>query len=219
MPKYLTLKEASAKMGITTQSLSEWLNRHIEIKTKYCDVTTSGKRRVYLQEEALTVIATVKDGFRGSKSKKGNPNVKHGKQMVAEVAVAAIEARPENILLQVAKILNGLEKRVLVLEGRNEKPDVKSLPVQKTSLPQSQDALRTLLNMRIKSYAQHTGAEYKDLWNLLYATFLKRTGVNLKEKAIERGIETLDVAQRCGYIFDLFRIASELYRIPQSLNR
>lgn len=212
----ITLQQAGERLGITAHSLNDWLNKHKEIKDQYCffdpHQSGRGRKKILIRDEALLAIANVKDTFRGNSKKDGNQLLlKQGKTKMAEYVAA--KSSTESILLQTAKILQQLEARVEKLEDGHKPEEPKQLPIR----IESHDSLRPLLSMRINEYAKATGAEYRDLWNLLYSRFNKEVGVNLKEKAVEQGLEPLDIAERDGHLLKLYKLASQMYKPQKSL--
>ncbi len=222
MPKLLTIKEAAKRFGITTSSLYEWLDRHPEVKNEYSELSfpQKGKPVISLREEAMLVIANMKDKFRGNKSSKGNPERQIGKKKVAEhvIKTTQIPGSIEEALLKAVQLLVEHGKRLSALEGKAEAPHADRIMPKLQAPFSSGGALRPLLLQRINSFAKETGTEYQDIWNYLYRKYSEVYGVDLQELAKIKDSKPLDVAESEGHILALYHLAANLYRSHKSLN-
>lgn len=211
---FLTLQEAGNRLGITAHSLNDWLNNHKDIKEKYCCFDHfkrgKGRKKILILEEALLVITNIKDSFRGNRKKAGNQTfLQEGKKKLANYAAEKITS--ESILLQTAKIIEQLQGRIEKLEGSN---------IEQKLLPEKikiHDPLRQLLVVKINDYAKATGAGHRDLWNLLYRTYFRTYGVDLRERAIVRNMGPLDIAEQDKQLKKLYELASQMYKSEKSL--
>lgn len=214
MDTLISLKDAAEKMGITAHSLNDWLNHHKDVKGTYCVLDKNqkgtGRKKILIHKEALLVIANMKDSFRGNNKKSGNQTLlQDGKEQLAAFAID--KASVETILFQTAKIVERLQDRVEKLEGAEP---IKQLPGK----AELHDPLRPLLVMLVNDYARATGAEYRDLWSLLYRTYWRTYGVDLRERAIGAGLNPLDFAEKKGHLMKLYKLATGMYRQHKSLS-
>lgn len=220
MNKWLTIKEAAQRFGITSSSLHEWLAKHPAIKVQYCGWRRLPKKKpmLVLREEALLVIANIKNNFYGNKSSKARPCLlEQGKKKLAEQLLKTSQIQgmtAEEALLKAVQLLVEHGHRIQAIEKKIklEKP-MASLPAPATQ----HGALRPLLCQRINSYANDIGAEHRDLWTLLYRQFAEKYGVDLQEVAERTGQKPLDIAEKDGHILPLYQLAAQLYRSHRAL--
>lgn len=64
---------------------------------------------------------------------------------------------------------------------------------------------------RIVAKAARSQGNYREIWNELYTQSYYRLHVNLKERADNRGIDTLDYAEQEGYLPALLAIAKAVF--------
>jgi len=213
---WLTIKQAAQKLDMAPKSLHDWLRKHAEVRDQY--VTKLGSRELtgrqcsLINENGIVFIASMRGNFQGNAKRLGHQDFSEGKRKIVETALSNIQQ--ESLMLQTARILEQLNTRIERLEKNliSERKEPKQLEA-----PRTFDALRPLLNIRVNEYAKKTGAEHRNLWNILYYQFFKQTGIDLKAIATGRGVEPLDVAQQDGHLLNLYNLSAQLYRVHESV--
>jgi len=136
---FISLGEASQQLGVTYSGLVHWLNKHKDIKDKYCfKAKYQGRRRTLIYVEALLVIANMKNTtFQGNQYRKVegasiNKNTELGKQKLAESTIERVKgsqsleslySQAQTLVQTIEGLLNvqvqveNHEERLLTLEG------------------------------------------------------------------------------------------------------
>jgi hypothetical protein len=93
-----------------------------------------------------------------------------------------------------------------ISQGRNETDQIAEL---KPALPPISP--RKELNLLASNAGRALGS-YSEPWNQIYKNAYYRLGINLRERAKNRGMDTLDYAEAEGYMPQLVAIAREIFK-------
>lgn len=102
-------------------------------------------------------------------------------------------------------------ERLEVIEERFEKvaDELKQLPAATEEVPEK--SVRSCINEVLRSYCYKTGESHKQLWNVLYKEYRYRHHVDLKTRAKNEELKTLDYAEQFGVIDKVYALALELF--------
>lgn len=125
-------------------------------------------------------------------------------------------------LLATAQVMVEIEKRLIEseqnqIETNNRLSKVETHLSKKAEIQEAlpnvkKKTLRNKLNEIIRSYPRRNpNSSFGDTWNVLYSEFYYRYNVNLKVRANNAGISTLDYAESAGFLKDLMALAIELF--------
>jgi prophage antirepressor-like protein len=103
------------------------------------------------------------------------------------------------------------DSRLNTIEQRFQKADevLKQLPPATVDVPTK--SVRSCVNEVLRSYSYHTGDAYQSLWNVLYKEYKYRYHVDLKTRAKNEELKTLDYAEQFGVIDKVYALALELF--------
>ncbi len=103
------------------------------------------------------------------------------------------------------------DSRLSTIEERFQKADevLKQLPPATTEVPTK--SVRSCVNEVLRSYSYRTGDAYQSLWNVLYKEYKYRYHVDLKTRAKNEELKTLDYAEQFGVIDKVYALALELF--------
>lgn len=115
-----------------------------------------------------------------------------------------------------------IRTKQLELETKQDETDKRLVVVEKhlAKKAEIQDVLpdvkvktmRSKLNEVIRSYvARRPSSGFSDTWNVLFSEFYYRNRVNLKVRANNANVTTLDYAESAGFMGDLLALALELF--------
>lgn len=119
-------------------------------------------------------------------------------QMISELALAA-DAQNKKLAL--------IEQDLSVLkEHQSKKADLQDM------LPEvNAKSVRAKINQIVRSYAQKNSMEYWMVWGELYKEFYYRNSVNVKERAKNRGISSMDYLEQNDLLEDVLALCVELF--------
>lgn len=103
------------------------------------------------------------------------------------------------------------DSRLNTIEQRFQKADevLKQLPPATVDVPTK--SVRSCINEVLRSYSYRTGDAYQSLWNVLYKEYKYRYHVDLKTRAKNEELKTLDYAEQFGVIDKVYALALELF--------
>jgi hypothetical protein len=155
-----------------------------KIKELYQDKMQARKRTELNQIQAIAVMSAIR---------------KEGFVSVPQNAVAL----PQNAEDRMNRLESMMEK-LLTIVAATIKPQMEELPAPPPMEYRSE--LR-----RIVSKAAKESGDYSGTWEQLYTDSYYRLGINIRERAKNRGMEKLDYAEEAGLIPDLLAIAREIF--------
>ncbi len=138
------------------------------------------------------------------------------KNVIAQIQEGNLVQKPLSqidIIYESAKVLKSHEERLLKLEQKQTQAENQLLALPESDREPKGKTLRAMINERVRAFARITGKRYPDIWNKLYKEMYYRCGVNVKLKAKNRGMDTLDYIEQEGLMEVLFDIACVVLKI------
>ena len=185
----MTTKELAEIAGVSERTI----RRIAENEVGY--VFENGKAANYSEREAVEIMRLAR--------KKGFITPRQN----AEVRTPIVDNLEMTSF--VSSIVSETIKQLLPYIQNQSLQPVQSIPQRKTALPPIDP--RKELNMIAKEAGYITG-NYSEPWNQIYKHAYYRLGINLRERAKNRGMDTLDYAEAENYIPQLLEIAREIFK-------
>lgn len=130
--------------------------------------------------------------------------------LIREGEVKLTPALPQNYIEALeALIKSEKEKLEVIEENKIIKKDLEHKNEVIVDITENVPA-KTMRKM-INSIIRKNCKDYSARWNVLYTEFYNRYSVNLKIRAEHRLLNTLDYAEKFGYIRDLYNLTVELF--------
>lgn len=189
----MTTKEIAEAAGVSTDTVIRKAKELYPLKFEH------GKRAVFLQKEAIAIMAYLrKKGF--VELPQNASDLTQNASVLTEKDLSIISALTAGI---VSQIMANLDKRVEKIEGRIEQ--------RQALLPAPQIKSRDHISMIVRAYCKAQDRDFSDAWNELYREHAYRTNTNPKAAARNRAMTTLDYIEAEGMIETLEAIALDVF--------
>ena len=152
-----------------------------------------GKKTFFNQQEAIPIMAELR--------KKGFVQPTENLEVIARADLMAMVAP---IVAETIKQLIPLIQSVL-----QERHEIGQTAEPKPALPPISP--RKELHLLASNAGRALGS-YSEPWNQIYKNAYYRLGINLRERAKNRGMDTLDYAEAEGFMPQLVAIAREIFK-------
>lgn len=183
----MTIREMAEVAGVSPETV------RAKAKEMYPDKFMKGKKTVFNQQEAIPIMAELRK--RGFVQPTENLEVVTRADLMAMVVPFVAET-----IKQLIPVIQSIS------QGRNETDQLAEL---KPALPPISP--RKELNLLASNAGRALGS-YSEPWNQIYKNAYYRLGINLRERAKNRGMDTLDYAEAEGYMPQLVAIAREIFK-------
>lgn len=192
----MTCREIAAAIGKTERSVQRWAGQAGEKSASVADKLASaghGRAASFDLDETVTIIET---GLGKNAAALFRENAKRPGSGITSESIAAIVRETVSSLIP-----------VIIAANTANTPSVQPLKPQQLQLPQykPRDELRRIINQ----YAAIIGS-HRDAWNTLYREYYYRYHRNIRQCALNRGMDTLDYAEDEGIMSELLCLASAL---------
>jgi len=183
----MTLREMAEVAGVSPETV------RAKAKELYPDKFMKGKKTFFNQQEAIPIMAELR--------KKGFVQPTENLEVITRT----------DLMTMVAPIVAETIKQLIPLiqsvsQGRNEIGQTAEVkPVLPPISPRKE------LNLLANQAGRSIGS-YSEPWNQIYKNAYYRLGINLRERAKNRGMDTLDYAEAEGYLPQLVAIAREILK-------
>ena len=188
----MTVREIAEIAGVSTET--------VRAKTRelFPDKIKNGKRTVFLQKEAVTIMADLrKRGFI-----QATENL--------EVPTENLEVKPAEVNSRLDRLESLMEKLLLVTGNLLQVQQNNQTQEKRVLLPAPQLDSRSHIKKLIDEYVSRNKIEHGDAYRYLYREFFYRTKCNATLCAKNRGMKTIDYIDDEGMIETLEAIAMEV---------
>lgn len=201
----MTTKEIAESVNKSERSVQRWAKTTGDKVTSIGDkVTSVGKTGIsadYTIDETIAIIETGMGKNAADLYRMSARNPLQNEALVSRSDIAAIIAPiVAETIKQLIPYLQGTA--VQSVKAQSVAADVPALPPIDP---------RKELNMLARE-AGYAMGDYREPYNQIYKHAYYRLGVNLRERAKNRGIDVLDYATESGYMPQLIAIAREIFK-------
>lgn len=120
-------------------------------------------------------------------------------------------------MVEMEKRMNAMDDKINFIydQYQNGQKQLALLPLSEEPMPEQ--SLRSKINELVRSYATMVGADYKDVWVIVYKDLYYRYGVNVNAvKSIKNRETKLEKLERTGNLSKAHSVISEMIRIYKS---
>lgn len=128
-----------------------------------------------------------------------------------ERAMRAVKSEVREVKGHVSEIweeVHSIDGRVQVIEDKTEADERQLFLMERSDEEPAEKTTRAKLNALQRWYCFVRQHDFQDVWNNIYSEHKYRYHVDLKRRAKNAGMSTLDYAEREGYIEQLYAVAS-----------
>jgi hypothetical protein len=188
----MTTKEIAEAAGVSVDTVQR------VAKKIYPGMFGQGKRLAFVMEEAIEIMKALR--------KKNFVDLPQG---ASELPQSAEVVTKSDLAVLIGPIVAETIKQLIPLIRGVEitgKPEPMKLASELPPLDPRRE-----LNMLARDAGRIMG-DYREPYNQIYKHAYYRIGVNLRERAKNRGIDVLDYAAEAGYLPQLVAIAREIFK-------
>lgn len=200
-------------MKMTVKQIAEVAGCHYKTVGYYANkifpatAEGKGKKRYYDQAQSLAIMEAIPKRKMVIGVKKEETLLPEEKKAPSglEGVLERMEARQEAFMLKVIEIITPAHAAPITSEI--EAP----CPVPRLSAPAPEMSSRDRINKIVRGYCAEQRIPYRDGWDRLYVEHKYRCNKDMKLKAKNRGMSTMDLFVKDGEIHNLLAIAIQIY--------
>lgn len=197
------------------------LSEGTDFYTETCRNKSQGRGRpaaeYLLVLDVAKELAMVEDNAQGKQARLYFIEVEKHYQKSLQVHTSA-EALLESVRILVSheQRLNSVEYTIAQIVEDKTSAIKTLMALPPADGPAKEKTKRSMLNERVRAYAQFTGVPYGRVWKDFYRQVLYRFRVNLVLRARNRKSSSLDVAESLGLVNELYDLACEVFPVRES---
>lgn len=199
----MTIKEIMELTGLSRDTIRREINR------TFPGLSKKGKTTKLDEKQAIEIVGNLKkSGFITPAQNKQVPTQNADVAVITDirllsVSIAEIAQSVNNLAAGINGIVQNQDIRISRLENKFKK--------RIDALPAPQISIRNAINKIVREKAEKTGADYQDVWHLLYTDFAYRMSRNFTVCAKNRNMKTIDYIESEGFLGELLATAREIF--------